>query len=204
MCLTLAHGLTFNSMKTALKRIFSDKTNTSKDATNQFENLNIKQEEQVFVVDQSTKLRRKINPKDKKGKITRCVICDSKMHTAKIYPDESNYSVVNVAESLSEIEDETVCDEEVNIILMSNEYEMLISEMETNAIIDTACMKAVSGEKWFLNFMKCLDDPSLNKVQVIPSRKVFKFGDGRKFMQNIKQFFQLKQVKPSDIFKPKL
>ena len=75
---------------------------------------------------------------------------------------------------------------------MSNEYEMLISEMETNAIIDTACMKAVSGEKWFLNFMKCLDDPSLNKVQVIPSRKVFKFGDGRKFMQNIKQFFQLK------------
>ena len=26
MCLTLAHDLTFNSMKTALKRIFSDKT----------------------------------------------------------------------------------------------------------------------------------------------------------------------------------
>ena len=28
-CLTLAHNLTFNSMKTTLKRIFSDKTNTS-------------------------------------------------------------------------------------------------------------------------------------------------------------------------------
>ena len=38
MCLTLAHDLTFNSMKTALKRIFSDKTNTLKDLTNQFEN----------------------------------------------------------------------------------------------------------------------------------------------------------------------
>ena len=62
MCLTLVHDLTFNSMKTALKRIFSDKANTLKDLTNQFENLNIKQEESVFVVDQSTKLRRKINP----------------------------------------------------------------------------------------------------------------------------------------------
>ena len=28
-CLMLAHNLTFNSMKTTLKRIFSDKTNTS-------------------------------------------------------------------------------------------------------------------------------------------------------------------------------
>ena len=56
------HDPTFNSMKTALKRIFSDKANTLKDLTNQFENLNIKQEESVFVVDQSTKLRRKINP----------------------------------------------------------------------------------------------------------------------------------------------
>ena len=193
MCLTLAHDLTFNSMKTALKRIFSDKTNTSKDVTNKFENLNIKQEESVFAVDQSTKLRREINPKDKKGKITRCVICDSKMHWAKTCLHKSNYSVVNVAESLSETEGETVCDEEVNIILMTNEYEILISEMETNAIIDTACTKTVLGEKWFLNFMKCLDDTALNKVQAIPSRKVFKFGEIlEKFIDDIKQLFQLK------------
>ena len=39
-------------------------------------NLNIKQEESVFVVEQNTKIRLKVNPKDKKGKITRCVICD--------------------------------------------------------------------------------------------------------------------------------
>ena len=32
-----------------------------------------------------------------------------------------NYSVFNVTESLSVIEDETLCDEEVNIILMTNE-----------------------------------------------------------------------------------
>ena len=33
---------------------------------------------------------------------------------------------------------------------MTNEYETMISEMETNGIIDTACcMKTVSGEKCF-------------------------------------------------------
>ena len=57
-------------MKTALKWIFSDKINTSKDVTNKFENLNIKHDESVFVVNHSTKLKRKINPKDEKGKFT--------------------------------------------------------------------------------------------------------------------------------------
>ena len=192
MCLTLAHDLTFSSMKTARKRIFSDKTNISKDVTNQFENLNIKQEESVFVVDQSTKLRRKINPKYKKGKITRCVICDSKMHWAKTCPHKSKYSVVNVAESLSEIKDETVCDEEVNIILMTNEYEIMISELEANAIIDTVCMKTVSGEKWFLNFMICLDDTALNKVNSFLVEKYLNLVMVEKFIQNIKQLFQLR------------
>ena len=97
-----------------------------------------------------------------------------------------------MAESLSEIEDKTVCVEEVNVILMTSEYEILISEMETNAMIDTACTKTVSGEKRFLNFTKCLDDTALNKVQVIPSRKVFKFGDGRKVYSKYKEIILAK------------
>ena len=52
------------------------------------------------------------------------------MHWAKAYPHKSNYNVANVAESLSEIEDETVCDEEVNIILITNKYEIMISKWE--------------------------------------------------------------------------
>ena len=162
MCLALANDLTFNKVKTTLKRIFSDKANNSKDVTNQFENLNIKQEESVFVVDQNTKLRRKINPEDKKRKNTRCVICTSKLHRAKTCP-HSNYNCVNVAKSLSETEDETVCHEEVNIILVINEHEILISEMEANAIICSACMNTISGTKCFLRFMKCLGNTALNK-----------------------------------------
>ena len=40
-----------------------------------------------------------------------------------------------------------VCDEEVNIILITTDQEILTSEMETNAIIDTTCTKTVPGEK---------------------------------------------------------
>ena len=43
MCLTLANDLAFNSMKTALKRIFNDKVNNSNDLENRLEQLNIKQ-----------------------------------------------------------------------------------------------------------------------------------------------------------------
>ena len=68
-----------------------------------------------------------------------------------------------MAKSLSETEDETVCHEEVNIILVINEHEILISEMEANAIICSACMNTISGAKCFLRFMKCLGNTALNK-----------------------------------------
>ena len=56
-------------MKTALKIIFSDKTNISKYVSNQFKHFNIKQEESVFVVEQSTELGRRFNPKNKNKKL---------------------------------------------------------------------------------------------------------------------------------------
>ena len=71
------------------------------------------------------------------------------MHRAKTCSHKSNYDGGNMVESLSKIEDETVCDEGVNIILLTNKYKILIIEAETNANIDTTCMKTVSGEKWF-------------------------------------------------------
>ena len=91
-------------------------------------------------------------------------------------PHKSNANV-NITES----DNDDSPDEEVHIVLMTNnEYEILINEMETNAIIDTACTKTVSGEKWFFNYMNCLDDTAINLIEIKPSRKVFKFGDGRK------------------------
>ena len=103
---TFENDLTFNSKKTAPKRIFTD-------FSNQFKNLIIKQAESVFVVNQNTKLRRKVNPKDKKGKLQ-----DVSFVTQKCIGQK--HPLITVAKSLSEIEDETVCDEEFNIILMAH------------------------------------------------------------------------------------
>ena len=115
MCLTSANYLIFYSIKTALKIIFSGKINTSKDALNRFENLNIKQEGSGFcLVDQTLNLEGKLILKRKKGKFTSRIIWDSKMFWVKSFPHKSNY-VINVVKSLSEIEYEIVCNDEVNI-----------------------------------------------------------------------------------------
>ena len=105
-------------------------------------------------------------------------------------PTKSNTNVVNITES----DNDDSPDEEVHIVLMTNnEYEILINEMETNAIIDTARMKTVSGERWFFNYMDCLDDTAINLIEIKPSRKVFKSGDGRKV------YFKYQAIIPAKI-----
>ena len=96
---------------------------------------------------EQNKMKKKLNPMNKQRKITRCIICDSNMHWAKNCPHKSiAKEKVNITETDSDNESGN---EEVNIILMTNEYEILINEMEVNAVIDTACTKTVSGENWF-------------------------------------------------------
>ena len=82
-------------------------------------------------------------------------------------PHKSNTNVVNITEG----DNDDSPDEEVHIALMTNnEYEILINEMQTNPIIDTACTKTVSGEKWFFNYMNCLDKKAINLIEIKPSR----------------------------------
>ena len=100
--------------------------------------------------------------------MTRRVICNSKMYWAKNCPHKTNIKLINVAETISDDDNY----DEVSIILMTSEYEILINEMEVNAIIDTACTKTVSGKNWFHNFLKCLDT-AFNRVKIVSSEKVF-------------------------------
>ena len=97
------------------------------------------------------------------------------MHWAKNCPHKTNTKSANVADTIS---DDDNYDEEVNIILMTNEYEILINEMNVNAIIDIAYTKTVLGKNWFHNFLKCLDDTALNKVKIVSNERAFQFGDG--------------------------
>ena len=71
MCLTLANNLTHNSMKAALKRIFSDKISISKDE-NYHDDVFIKREESAMILEQN-KMKKKLNPMNKQRKIARCI-----------------------------------------------------------------------------------------------------------------------------------
>ena len=58
--------------------------------------------------------------------------------------------------------------------------------MITKAVIDTTCTKTVAGELWLQNYMKNLEDTSLNQVEISESRRVFKFCDSRKVIATLK------------------
>ena len=114
LALTFGNNLEFEAMKLALKRIFTKSTiaNESLHDTN-----NIKQEEAFYNKNMSKSKQNKTskssksqkvsnsnkhNPLDKNGKVSRCIICDSKMHWADKFPHKSNYQIklsINISRS---------------------------------------------------------------------------------------------------------
>ena len=127
LALAVANDLKFDSMKSALKRIFSKPPPTSDTLSN------IKSEEEAFYTRQqrnqhfprvqqnrnqqtsnfkgpppSTK-KDKLNPLNKYGQISRCVVCDSKLHWANQCPHNQQNNSVNYTET-----DDTPCEEVEN------------------------------------------------------------------------------------------
>ena len=90
-----------------------------------------------------------MNPLDKNGKISRCVICDSKMHWAGKCPHRSNNQSVDIiGEENFDLETDNEV-EEANIVLITEEIdknEIFVAEACKLAVIDTACTKTVVGE----------------------------------------------------------
>ena len=81
MALTLASDLKFKSMKGALKRVFGSE-NIEKDFhfENSYQDAQIKQENVCFTQQPHKQKKGKFNPLTKQGVVSRCAICDSKMH----------------------------------------------------------------------------------------------------------------------------
>ena len=81
--LTLANDLTFKSMKGALKRVFSDNVEDENPINSLFLDAPIKQENVCYTLPSNKQKKTKYNPLTKQGIISRCEICDSKMHWTK-------------------------------------------------------------------------------------------------------------------------
>ena len=97
---------------------------------------------------------------DKHGKISRCVICDSKLQRANKCPHkyEKNTNVVD---------DQELDTEEVNIVLMTENItnnEILVLEASESAVTNTACTKTVAGEQWFVGYKSNLTYDTIENI----------------------------------------
>ena len=147
-----------------MKRLF--KTATAEQSTNE---VNLKQEEAFYTKrhykDKKFKSvhNEKLHPLDKNGKVSKCVICGSKMHWVNKCPHRSEQNV-NI---LEDDDDDNL--EEMNIVLMTEKLsktEIFVAEASKSAVIDTACTKTIAGEKWFTNFKSNLTDDSIFPIVI--------------------------------------
>ena len=84
---------------------------------------------------------------------------------------------------INHLEDDVDECEETNIALMTEDFdknEILVVEASKSAVIDTACIKTVTGEKWYQNFKTNLPKHSITQIKSFPSETIFRYKDGSK------------------------
>ena len=162
MALTLASDLKYESMKAALKRIFISTPISGKDSGD----IEVKQESVFYTKPGGPRQKVKLNPINKQGQVSRCAICNSKIHWAKQCPHHLKNSESSF---ITEDNDNDKQYEDVQIILMTGQAiknEIFLTEMVSSAVIDTSCSRTVAGKQWFHNYLKRLDDNSLNNLRL--------------------------------------
>ena len=203
LALTAITDTTLSGMKTALKRIFSEKISD----TSGPDTIRIKQEpESAYYTKYRTsgyrqyktndsqqtqwkpqggyqsKQQTGMNPLNRFGKPTRCSVCQSIFHWRKNCPDEDKAEVrITSHHQESEIENNFE-PEQCNITLFTKSdpsiNEVFVLEAQGCAVLDTACTRTVCGEKWLDHYLEQLNKKDKLEVVERPSSKLFRFGDG--------------------------
>lgn len=128
---------------------------------------------------------RKMNPMSSNGKISRCLVCESKFHWARDCPD----AFENKEEAKSnDIYNEEENDEIVHMTLFvgyanattaqSAKLQSLISESHGHVVLDTGCSSTVCGSKWYETYVNELSEYDQSKIVENYSASTFTFGDG--------------------------
>lgn len=197
LAMTACTELTLASMKSAMKRIFGERTGITSEegdvSCSSTGPITVKQESAYFVYKQKdrrpvsktpgayNKVQVGTNPLNKFGRRSSCAICRSVFHWAKQCPHKDEQA--NLTELGGNSQQETVDDETetCNITLFTKEAsinEVLVTESCGAAVIDTACTKTVCGENWLKQYVGTLKTCDKKKLIKQPSIKRFKFGDG--------------------------
>ncbi len=182
LALTACADLTFASMKSALKRIFTGNASASTVGINQ---------ETAYVTEQrrwrgkswpqNDQQRTPLpgtNPLDRYGRRSKCAVCQSTFHWAKDCPHKGEQIKMTLDCGETNVE-------ECNITLFTEELhseaEILMTEGFGSAIIDTACTRTVCGQEWLNHYITELsqkETTDLRKTET-HSHRPFRFGDGK-------------------------
>ena len=125
--------------------------------------------------------KNQINPNSANGEVSRCDYCGSKFHWQYNCPDmlfntqskRDNSNIVGMCKNHER--------QEINLHVhqaSTEEIDGLIGETIGMAIVDSGCSKTVAGEQWLALYKETLDDDDRNKIDMVPSQQVFKFGEG--------------------------
>lgn len=157
LALTACADLTFASVKSALKRIFTGNASASTVGINQ---------ETAYVTEQRRRRGKSwpqndqqrtplpgTSPLDRYGCRSKCAVCQSTFHWAKDCPHKGEQ--IKMTEDCGETNVE-----ECNITLFTEELhseaEILMTEGFGSAIIDTACTQTVCGQEWLNHYITSL------------------------------------------------
>lgn len=177
LALTACSTVTFDNMKSALKRIFGDNVYPPQEGDSAFFTKYTGKRERSSNSEQSSRTAAGTNPLDKYGRRTKCAICQSTFHWAKDCPNKREHvKLTNVEGSKDNVE-------ECNITLFSDEStsdtQIFMVEALGSAVIDTACTRTVCGEKWLADYVSGLPQRELMKIKDEKSARPFRFGDGK-------------------------
>ena len=133
---------------------------------------------------------RRLNPLDQDGKVSRCVICDSRYHWARFCPHsyENNEALTG---GVKEIDASNSSEDHVIHMSLFVGYAgeknikqtkigQLIEESRQSGIVDTGCSTTVCGQQWLDTYLGSLCDEELSMVREEKSSATFTFGDGVK------------------------
>ena len=145
LVLALANDIKLQIMQSALKRLFGVSRDKDGDSSN---SLLIKQEEAFYSKKGSFskgnyKKETHLNPLNKKGEVSHCDICDSKMHWAKNCPHKKSQQVNYIDDEDRRGSDDS---EEVNIVLITEYIPLLLRKQslkQAGAIINMQNNKAI-------------------------------------------------------------
>ncbi|XP_016523030.1 uncharacterized protein LOC107835207 [Poecilia formosa] len=141
LALTACSTVSFDSMKSALKRIFGDNVYPPQEGDSAFFTKYTGKREWSSNSEQSPRTAAGTNPLDKYGRRTKCAICQSIYHWAKDCPNKREHvKLTNVEGSKDDVE-------ECNITLFSDkspsDTQIFMVEALGSAVIDTACTSVV-------------------------------------------------------------